>query len=179
MRRTDFDTVLALSDASEQYIGPESGLYTWLDGQLGSMASKMGDVDSVLQGTGISSVGMTTLWPEYVDKPLTGSSLPSSDPYLTVSTPSISAQPVNSPFSCELWSVELLVELGSLERSFGLSQREIFPGQERFVLRDGMWCMLRRPGHRDVRFSVPIRPTYGLDARCRRVRLSSHCVTMA
>ncbi|KAL1946045.1 hypothetical protein VTO73DRAFT_15172 [Trametes versicolor] len=44
-----------------------------------------------------------------------------------------------------------------LECSFGIPQHKIKPGEEKFLLHDGQHCLLRRPGHRDVRFTVPIR----------------------
>ena len=72
-------------------------------------------------------------------------------------------EPVNSPFAFELWSTADASSLGpafrlvSLERSWGYSQQDIIPGGEKFVLRDGMRCLLRRPGRKDLRFTVPIR----------------------
>lgn len=44
-----------------------------------------------------------------------------------------------------------------LECSFGIPEHKIEPGAEKFLLSDGNHCLLRRPGHRDVRFTVPIR----------------------
>ena len=72
-------------------------------------------------------------------------------------------QPVNSPFAFELWStadassLRPAVRLVSLERSWGYAQQDIIPGGEKFVLRDGMRCILRRPGRKDLRFTVPTR----------------------
>ena len=75
-------------------------------------------------------------------------------------------RPTNSPFQFELWTIPnpslpysgttpaLVV---SLEQNFGRSKREIPDGQEKFVLRDGQTCLLKRPGHKDVRFRVPVR----------------------
>lgn len=78
---------------------------------------------------------------------------------------------VNSPFEFELWSIGSSttapgcgpVRLRSLECSWGYSQKDIPPGAEKFVLRDGMTCMLKRPGHKPVRFTVPKRQATGRD----------------
>ncbi|KAI0633596.1 hypothetical protein C8Q77DRAFT_1115827 [Trametes polyzona] len=76
-------------------------------------------------------------------------------------------EPVNSPFEFELWAVPnpetpwlslpVVGKLHSIERSYGLKQEDIRPGAEKFVLRDGLTCMLSRPGKRPVRFTVPVR----------------------
>ncbi|KAI9061229.1 hypothetical protein FKP32DRAFT_1576683 [Trametes sanguinea] len=75
-------------------------------------------------------------------------------------------QPVNSPFEFELWVIPnpnapwLSMPSGcvrSLERCFGIAQQDILPGEERWLLRDGQTCLLRRPGKRDVQFTVPRR----------------------
>ena len=72
-------------------------------------------------------------------------------------------KPVNSPFKFELWSVPNSMvpcpsmRIRSLERSWGVAPAELVAGEEKFVLKDGMTCVLRRPGHRDLRFTVPIR----------------------
>lgn len=51
-----------------------------------------------------------------------------------------------------------------LECSFGIPQHKIEPGAEKFLLHDGQHCLLRRPGHRDVRFRVPIRRRLRVEA---------------
>ena len=74
-------------------------------------------------------------------------------------------QPVNSPFEFELWSVGAsstlfpcgAVRLRSLESSWGHSRQDVLPGAEKFVLTDGMVCLLKRPGQKPVRFTVPTR----------------------
>lgn len=78
-------------------------------------------------------------------------------------------QAVNSPFEFDLWVVPnpcapwLSMPAGcvrSLERNIGLSQHEILPGEEKWLLRDGQTCLLKRPGKRDVQFTVPIRKRF-------------------
>ncbi|KAI0323358.1 hypothetical protein GY45DRAFT_1376379 [Cubamyces sp. BRFM 1775] len=75
-------------------------------------------------------------------------------------------QPVNSPFEFELWVVPNLKSpwlsmpsgrIRSLERCFGIAQHDILPGEEKWLLRDGQTCLLKRPGKRDVQFTVPMR----------------------
>ncbi|KAI0373769.1 hypothetical protein BV20DRAFT_962352 [Pilatotrama ljubarskyi] len=86
---------------------------------------------------------------------------------------SITHEPKNKPFEFELWSVPLedpamnrapwlpldLVSrrLQSLEHGFGLKEEDIGEGEEKFVFMDGQTCVLKRPGHRDIRFTVPNR----------------------
>ncbi len=73
--------------------------------------------------------------------------------------------PVNSPFKFELFGAPntgaspgfRVTPMMSLERGFGIPQDQIPPGHEKFLLMDGMTCVLRRPGHKDVRFTVPTR----------------------
>lgn len=73
---------------------------------------------------------------------------------------------VNSPFEFELWAVPSLDapwlgmpsgRLQSLERNFHVAQDKILLGEEKWVLRDGQTCLLKRPGKKDVMFSVPKR----------------------
>ncbi|KAI0629984.1 hypothetical protein C8Q77DRAFT_1064812 [Trametes polyzona] len=75
-------------------------------------------------------------------------------------------EPVNSPFKFDLFAgpgpntpigFAPTVALRPLECAFGFSQDKIPPGEEKFLLREGQSCILRRPGHRDVRFTVPTR----------------------
>lgn len=74
---------------------------------------------------------------------------------------------MNSPFEFELWgvpdpempwlSIPVSGRLRSVEYVLGLKQRDIMPGTEKFVLRDGQTCVLMRPGKRPLRFTVPLR----------------------
>ncbi|KAI0629986.1 hypothetical protein C8Q77DRAFT_1139751 [Trametes polyzona] len=75
-------------------------------------------------------------------------------------------EPVNSPFKFELFAgpgpdtpigFAPTIALRPLDCAFGFSQEQIPPGEEKFLLREGQSCALRRPGHRDVRFTVPKR----------------------
>lgn len=76
-------------------------------------------------------------------------------------------EPVNSPFEYELWgvpdpdapwlSMPITGKLHSIERAHGIKQKDIVPGEEKFVLRDGQTCVLMRPGKRPLRFTVPLR----------------------
>ncbi|KAI9059092.1 hypothetical protein FKP32DRAFT_1580651, partial [Trametes sanguinea] len=75
-------------------------------------------------------------------------------------------QAVNSPFEFELWAVPhpdaphltpFTGRLWSIEHAHGIKQKDILPGEEKFVLRDGLTCLLRRPGKTAVRFTVPTR----------------------
>ncbi|KAH9848268.1 hypothetical protein C2E23DRAFT_465689 [Lenzites betulinus] len=79
---------------------------------------------------------------------------------------SVTEHAVNSPFKFELWIVPdpdsswLGAPAGcvrSLERNFGISQDKILPGEEKFILRDGQTCLIKRPGKRDILFTVPVR----------------------
>ena len=76
-------------------------------------------------------------------------------------------EPVNSPFPHELWCVQdpdtpwleptTFSRLSTIESSFGIGSGKLLPGEEKYILRDGLTCLLKRPGKKDVRFTVPIR----------------------
>ncbi|KAH9847612.1 hypothetical protein C2E23DRAFT_494194 [Lenzites betulinus] len=79
---------------------------------------------------------------------------------------SATGEPVNSPFKFNLFAgpgpttpvgFAPTVGIQSLERSFGVAPKDMRPGAEKFVLRDGQLCTLQRPGHNDVQFTVPLR----------------------
>ncbi|PIL25621.1 hypothetical protein GSI_11370 [Ganoderma sinense ZZ0214-1] len=81
--------------------------------------------------------------------------------------------PVNSPPGFEVWSVRggsagmgdgVSARVLSLEHTFGFGGASLKPGAEKFVLRDGQTCLLKRPGYRDVQFKVPTR-TEGLNLK--------------
>ena len=77
-------------------------------------------------------------------------------------------EPVNSPFEFELFAIpnpkRAWLEPGaggqlrSFERGFRIKQEDILPGEEKWLLQDGQSCLLRRPGMKDLVFTVPIRP---------------------
>lgn len=77
-------------------------------------------------------------------------------------------EPVNSPFEFELigmWNKDApwlppfgSAKLLSIERAHGTRQEDIPPGEEKFGAMEGTICLLKRPGKRDVTFTVPIRP---------------------
>ncbi|KAL1950995.1 hypothetical protein VTO73DRAFT_144 [Trametes versicolor] len=80
---------------------------------------------------------------------------------------SATGEPVNSPFEFELWcipnpdtpwlSFPICGQLRSIEYAHGIRQKDILPGAEKFILRDGQTCALVRPGKRSLRFTVPVR----------------------
>ncbi|EPS98239.1 hypothetical protein FOMPIDRAFT_1051639 [Fomitopsis schrenkii] len=72
---------------------------------------------------------------------------------------------INSPIDYELWTVPNPVtpwlfmgamRVFSLENNFGLETQDIRPGEEKFVLSEGMTYMFTRPGKKGLRFTVPI-----------------------
>ena len=69
--------------------------------------------------------------------------------------------PVNSPFDFELWvgawPRSALAQVFSVEESMGLAPQAILPGEEKFALRDGYTCLLKRKGRKDLVFTVPMR----------------------
>ena len=70
--------------------------------------------------------------------------------------------PVNSPFDFELWGGawprSMLVRGFSVEESMGLAPQAILPGEEKFALRDGYTCLLKRKGRgKGLVFTVPVR----------------------
>ena len=76
-------------------------------------------------------------------------------------------EPVNSPFPHELWCVQnadtpwlepvTFSRLSTIESSFGIGSGKLLPGEEKYILRDGLTCLLKRVGKQDVRFTVPMR----------------------
>ena len=74
-------------------------------------------------------------------------------------------QAVNNPFKFELWSVANPISLQpscrmrSLEQMWGRNRCDIAAGMEKYVLRDGTTYILKREGHRVLRFKVPMRLT--------------------
>ncbi|TFK78993.1 hypothetical protein K466DRAFT_506375 [Polyporus arcularius HHB13444] len=176
--RNDFD-LLALGDG--RYKGPEKEVYAWLDQELAMTIALSGNATQALEGATrmLSAKKTVTGWkPSPGDagvfiRPIPGSPYSfrlfpgcrSRQEYCLDFVETATGLPVNSPFQFELWSIGTSsiphacgpVRLRSLECSWGYSQKDIAPGAEKFVLKDGMTCLLKRPGHKAVRFTVPIR----------------------
>lgn len=76
-------------------------------------------------------------------------------------------KPINVPEKYSIWLLPTPeapwlqgtgpVELVTLERSFGLQPTEIGEGEERYILRDGMTCMLSSSDGPEAIFDVPLR----------------------
>ncbi|KAI1790104.1 hypothetical protein LXA43DRAFT_1095819 [Ganoderma leucocontextum] len=68
---------------------------------------------------------------------------------------------VNSLFEFELWAGAWprfpLARVFSIEDAVGLVPESILPGEEKFVLKDGYTCLLKRKGRKDMVFMVPVR----------------------
>ncbi|KAI0373770.1 hypothetical protein BV20DRAFT_962355 [Pilatotrama ljubarskyi] len=176
--RNDWD-ILFLS--SGPYTGPPQDIYKYLDSQLAAdlrycsyettMEQTRKTLDKVVDVTGLK--------PEPGDPHVFVHPIPNSKYSIRLFPGSAKGQdycldflltetgePVNSPFEFDLLCIPdpnvpvpsgPIVRMRPLECSFGIRQDKINPGEEKFLLRDGQHCVLRRPGHRDVRFTVPIR----------------------
>jgi len=76
-------------------------------------------------------------------------------------------RPENSPFEFELIAVPKqdseLYTLSELSWSrlysaeHGMGEQNILPGEERWILPEGMTCLLRRRGYRNLYFEIPTR----------------------
>ncbi|KAJ6596110.1 hypothetical protein B0H10DRAFT_1924817 [Mycena sp. CBHHK59/15] len=72
-------------------------------------------------------------------------------------------EPVNTPQGFNIYLVgppELLAGPGpliSMERAYGVPQKDIRPGQEKFGLPERAWCKLERPGREPFFFRMPSR----------------------
>ena len=49
------------------------------------------------------------------------------------------------------------MQMRSIENAHGIKQEDILPGHEKFILRDGLTCVLIRPGKPKIQFKVPVR----------------------
>ena len=76
-------------------------------------------------------------------------------------------KPVNAPDNYEIWAlpndetpwaVMPKHRINSLETRFGVKRKDLRPGVEKFVVYEGMLCLLKRPRHKDVIIKIPIRP---------------------
>ncbi|KAJ3003211.1 hypothetical protein NUW54_g5420 [Trametes sanguinea] len=62
------------------------------------------------------------------------------------------------------WLSPACSEITSIERAHGIQPKDIKPGEEKYIMRDGMTCQLVRDGEALFRFQVPRRPgVYGGD----------------
>ncbi|KAI0671146.1 hypothetical protein C8Q78DRAFT_974327, partial [Trametes maxima] len=167
------------------YQGPESGLHAYLDATLAArvklygsyeklMANAKRILEEVVDFTGLKPALGGPPDPHVLVQPIPGcgysirlfpGSLQSSE-YCLDFVDSRTGEPVNSPFKFDLITVPdpngpvgsgPMVCLRPLECAFGIPRNKIRAGEEKFLLRDGQHCVLRRLGHRDVRFTVPIR----------------------
>ncbi|KAI8986287.1 hypothetical protein BD414DRAFT_515312 [Trametes punicea] len=154
-----------LSLSSGPYTGPPSGLVKWLDEYF---AFDLADIsyEELMKSAGEmlnEYLDVTGLEPEPGDPHIFSQPSPDSDYSIR-----LFPEPANSPFKFDLFCIpdaSFPVPTGSgrnrslrpVEYTFGILQGKIPPGEEKFHLRDGARCVLQRPGHRDVRFTVPIR----------------------
>ncbi|KAI0758805.1 hypothetical protein C8Q74DRAFT_1319693 [Fomes fomentarius] len=171
--RNDFD-ILALS--GELFAGPKAEVYSWLDGELARIANEVGDVEPILASAkkmmDVQDI-VTGCKPSADTSNVIVRPIPHSQYSLRLFPGSVSLKqicmdfvdtstgmPVNSPFKFELWMASAgcpSVRVRSLECSWNVAQKDIHPGEEKFVLLEGVSYILRRPGHRDLRFTVPMR----------------------
>ncbi|TFK78043.1 hypothetical protein K466DRAFT_607384 [Polyporus arcularius HHB13444] len=177
--RNDFELITL---ATRRYPGARSDLGTWLDHELAFTIQDVGSLEAVMDSARntltMPASRITGLKPRGTERGVFLRPIPDS-PYSIRLFPGCALAreycldfvdtrtgvPVNSPFQYELWGVPnsgLSFGVGAtpitnLESAFGVRQEDISPGHEKFLLTDGQTCLLRRPGHKDVRFTVPIR----------------------
>ncbi|KAI0644643.1 hypothetical protein C8Q79DRAFT_1104947 [Trametes meyenii] len=155
--RDDYDIVRL---GSSRRTGTAAELFAWVDEKMKSDIALRGSREVVMESAESVSVSTTDrmipLNPEAHHSNYQRKPRPERD----------TIQPVNSPFKFELWVVpdpsapHLRMPSGrlqSLERNFEIVQDKILPGEEKWVLRDGQTCVIRRPGERDIMFTVPMR----------------------
>ncbi|OSD06833.1 hypothetical protein PYCCODRAFT_1474250 [Trametes coccinea BRFM310] len=183
--RSDWD-IMQLGSQTKRADNPEA-LYAWLDQRYASSVQILGRevtdnsvktvLDTYMEHSGKKPVADD---PRVLTRPIPDSKYSirlfpgslSSAEYCMDFVDSATGQPVNLPFEHELWSVPnpdtpwltmpMVGKLRSAERSHGIQQEDIRPGEEKYFLRDGQTCVLMRPGKRPVRFTVPVRRRPGL-----------------
>ncbi|KAI0715193.1 hypothetical protein C8Q76DRAFT_568810, partial [Earliella scabrosa] len=174
--RNDFE-ILAIG--AGDYKGPESHIYEWLDKEFSERVEYQGSVQRVLSAAE-KIIGRRDIitghkpkrgTPGVFVRPIPQSSYsvrlfpgsPRAKEYCMDFVHTTTGEPVNSPFAFELWSVanpSTLQPSGrvfSLEVTWGREEKNLRPGTEKFVLRDGTTYVLKRRGHRPLRFKVPVR----------------------
>ncbi|KAM5535849.1 hypothetical protein V8D89_010467 [Ganoderma adspersum] len=177
--RNDFDIFTVVN-----YQGVPDDVWTWLDGELALQLALVGDLDAAMDRirqlldtprTVTDITGQTqTRRPNVFVRPIPNSEYsirlfpgsPGRHEFCMDFVRTSSGEAVNSPFKFELWTVPsasapwlggMAMRVYSLERIYGNRDEDIVPGVEKFLLRDGQTCLLKRPGHRDLRFIVPLR----------------------
>ncbi|KAI0695268.1 hypothetical protein C8T65DRAFT_584467, partial [Cerioporus squamosus] len=178
--RNDFDIYTL---GTTKYRGNRAELGTWLDSKLAKCMGHQGSLENVMDNVrsalNLPSSTITGLKPRRTERNVFLRPIPHTSYSIRLFPGCFDAReycldfvdtrtgvPVNSPFKFELWVVpdpdrpwlgSGSARVTSLDVAFGQRQDEILPGHEKFVLRDGQTCLLKRPGHRDVRFTVPVR----------------------
>ncbi|KAI0329841.1 hypothetical protein GY45DRAFT_1346276 [Cubamyces sp. BRFM 1775] len=178
--RHDYDLIIL---GTTRYDGTPSEVLAWVDRRLEGAIRSQGSLQEVLKNARLTLdtyVEPTGKKPRPDDQHVFIRTIPDSEYSIRLYPGSISAaefcmdfvhtatgQAVNSPFPYELWSVPnpalsglsvpMVGRLKSAECVFGIRQEDILPGEEKFFLRDGQTCLLKRPGKRPLRFTVPIR----------------------
>ncbi|KAI0759373.1 hypothetical protein BD413DRAFT_597893 [Trametes elegans] len=178
---TPKDDLELLSLSNGRYKGPPSGIQRFLEEDLArfhehgyeaSLADTKEGLDELIEATGLKpSPGD----PNVFVRPIPDSEFSirlfpgctEAKEYCLDFVRTATGEAVNSPFpEFELFSAPgpdapigsgPVVSVSPLECSFGVSRDQIPPGEEKFVMADGTTAVLRRPGHKDVRFRVPIR----------------------
>ncbi|RPD77305.1 hypothetical protein L226DRAFT_483785 [Lentinus tigrinus ALCF2SS1-7] len=178
--RNDFDIMML---GTTRYSGARAKLETWLDEQLAIHINTRGSYEVVMEQTrealAMPSSTITGLKPLGSECGVFLRPIPHSSYSIRLFPGCLEAReycldfintrtglPVNSPFKFELWAIPnpSLPWIGgsfervvAMERMFGFSKDEAPPGEETFLLRDGQTYLLKRPGRKDVRFTVPVR----------------------
>jgi hypothetical protein len=179
--RNDWDILLL---GSRQYTGSDSDFYAYSDTSLHEaamdgkpLAQIIGETSGILNQPGIP----TGVKPGVADNnihiiPIPGSEyslrmwgkgLEAKYEYCLDFISSATHKPINSPFEYELWAIPNRhtpwlpmpsFRIYSIEESAGIAQKDILPGEEKFVLLEGTACTLLRPDMQPVDFQVPVRP---------------------
>ncbi|KAI0819571.1 hypothetical protein BC628DRAFT_1413607 [Trametes gibbosa] len=175
--KDDFE-ILALSDGHYKEEATVEGITRFIDAAVADFKSREYAVRMATQCLD-TKADITGLKPRPGDPGVFTRPLPGSDYSVRLFPGSKAAseycldfvltqtgEAVNSPFEFSLFAgpgpttpvgFAPTVGISPLECSFGVAQEDISPGEEKFVLRDGQLCTLRRPGYKDVQFVVPMR----------------------
>ncbi|KAI0759379.1 hypothetical protein BD413DRAFT_617837 [Trametes elegans] len=178
---TPKDDLELMSLSSGRYEGPPSGIEQFLKQDLArfhergyeaSLAKSKEGLDKLIEATGIKpSPGDPNVFVQPIpDSEFSVRLFPGcteAKEYCLDFVRTTTGEAVNSPFpEFALFSAPgpdapigsgPVVSISPLECAFGMSRDQIPPGEEKFVVADGTTCVLQRPGHKDVRFTIPIR----------------------